>query len=608
MNIHNADNILVRTLKNYKKDLLVISLVMLGQALVTIVQPWPLRSLIDYVINSPEYTKNLTNKIGLIDFIIHTSNAFISGGKYKFIFSNIGLLILIYGAGSLLLYLHNLFLTSLGQKVVLSIRLQLFDHIISLPQSFYEKIRAGDITSRVSKDATDINVMLESLLTVAVRSCPTILGIIIMSYIVDWVYASVFLLVIPIIYTTNVIFAKQMRLAIKEQRKVEGQLASLVQEAVTEHKAVSAFGLEDILLEDLKLAGVESSEYAVKVGRFQGLLVASVDGVFGITTLFITFVGIMRIMHGCLTVGQLVIFLSYLASLFKPIREISKFSLRWAKSMAALDRIQEIMHIGVGPINLKKTNIKTQKRVKQFQGHIKYSNVSFGYTPGKYVIKDFSLEIKPGEQIAIVGGSGSGKSTILHLLLRFYDPDRGQIMIDGHDIKTFDPVFLRKQMSVVLQDSHLFRMTIRENIAIARPEATEEDIVAAAKAAEAHEFIMSLPRGYDTLLGEGGVGLSGGQKRRLAIARAVLRNTPIVLMDEPTAGLDAASEQAVIKALKRLIQNRTTILVTHQLSTITDFQRIVVMDMGKIIEQGTHEELIRLKQKYWELWQLQQST
>jgi ATP-binding cassette, subfamily B, bacterial len=298
------------------------------------------------------------------------------------------------------------------------------------------------------------------------------------------------------------------------------------------------------------------------------------------------------------------VFLSYLNSIFGPIREISKFTGRIAKSAAALERIEEIVRLN--PLEIGAVELPGAKEARSFRGNIAWKDVTFGYQPDQAVLKNFSLAISSGQKVAFVGESGSGKSTVLQLLMRLYDPQHGTISIDGVNIRSLKLPSLRNQMAVVLQDSYIFNMSIEENIAIGNPGATRQKIEEAAKAAEADDFIKLLPQGYETTLGEGGAGLSGGQKRRLAIARAFLRNAPITLLDEPTAGLDAESEQKVAEAVERLSKGKTTLIVTHQLATASDADLIVVLSEGKFVESGSHGELLEMGGLYKRLWETQQ--
>jgi ATP-binding cassette subfamily B protein len=591
--------------RRHWKAALLVAAAMAGQTLLTLAQPWPLRSMIDHVVKNPAEAHDLAARYNLMEFILVSVRGFVQEDRFHFLFQGIFLLALIYCGNALLLYVQNTALASLGQRVVLTIRERLFSHLVALPHNYFEKARTGDLTSRISKDTADAQDILESILTVLIRSLPTIVGILVVSFTMDWIYALTFLMVIPVVYWANVFFSRRTREAVRKQRRIEGALASNVQEAFYYHKAVTSLSLENEIVDEFLEGGRESAEHAVRAGRFQGMLTASMDMLVGATSLLVLFVGILRIIHGCLTVGQLMVFLSYLNSLFKPIRELSKFASRWAKSAAALERIEEIM--ALNPLEVGASDLPHAVPAPRFRGHVEFRDVWFGYEKDHPILRDFRLAAAAGERVALVGDSGSGKSTILHLLMRLYDPDRGTVAIDGRDIRDFTLASLRGQMAVVLQDSYIFRMSVRENIAMAKPGASEEEITAAARAAGAHDFIQRLPQGYDTQLGEGGGGLSGGQKRRLAIARAILRDAPIVILDEPTVGLDAASEKRVMEAIGRLTRGRTTFMVTHQLATIMDFDRIVVLSGGKVVESGRHEDLIRADGLYRRLWESQQA-
>jgi ATP-binding cassette subfamily B protein len=487
---------------------------------------------------------------------------------------------------------------------VLQIRKNLFTQMITLPQSFFEKAKTGDLTSRISKDTADTQDILESFITIFVRSVPTVIGILIVSFSMDWIYALTFVLVIPAVYWANFILTRRTKKAMRKQRRVEGEMASNVQEAFYYHKAIATLSIESDIVDDFMDSSRQSASHGMDAGRSQAILSSALALLIGITSLFVLFVGILRILHGSLTVGKLMVFLSYLNSIFGPIREISKFTGRIAKSAAALERIEEIARLN--PLEIGAVELPRAKEARSFRGNIAWKDVTFGYQPEQAVLQNFSLAISSGQKVAFVGESGSGKSTVLQLLMRLYDPQHGTISIDGVDIRSLKLPSLRNQMAVVLQDSYIFNMSIEENIAIGNPGATRQKIEEAAKAAEAHDFIGLLPEGYETTLGEGGAGLSGGQKRRLAIARAFLRNAPITLLDEPTAGLDAESEQKVVEAVQRLSQGKTTLIVSHQLATVSDADLIVVLSEGRIVESGSHGELLEMGGLYKRLWETQQ--
>ncbi|MEN6485358.1 MAG: ABC transporter ATP-binding protein [Syntrophobacteraceae bacterium] len=581
-----------------------VSAGMMAQTVLTLVQPWPVQALIDHVVQMVGHVQGSGDKTGLLEFIVASTKGFLHTGTLAFVFRGIALLLAIYLMNAVLIYFQSISLVQLGQRVVLRIRENLFAQAIALPHSFFEKARTGDLTSRISTDTADVQDVLESMITIFVRSLPTIIGILAVSFVLDWVYALTLFLVVPVVFWVNYFFTRLTREEIRRQRRIEGNMASTVQEAFYHHKAIATLSMEQDLVADFLESSQRSASHGEKAGRFQGVLSASLDFLIGATSVFVLFVGILRIVHGCLTVGQLMVFLSYLNSLFKPIREISKFTGRIAKSSAALERIEEIARLN--PMEIGATELPGSVEAPPFRGDIRFDAVTFGYDPHQPVLRDFDLRIEAGRKVALVGDSGSGKSTAVHLLMRLYDPLHGQVRIDGRDIRSFKLASLRSQMAIVLQDSYIFRTTIADNIAVSKPGASRSEIMRAAAAAQAEEFIRELPDGYDSQVGESGAGLSGGQKRRLAIARAFLRNAPIVLLDEPTAGLDAASEQKVTEAVNRLGRGKTTVIVTHQLSTVTDADLIVVLSGGRIVEKGTHRELLEKGEHYRYLWDMQQ--
>lgn len=590
-------------LKAHRRLVLVVCITMVAQTGLVLVQPWPIRMMIDHVVENPSH-QDITAKYDLLRFIVSTMKGSFYSQDFDFLYKGVGLLLAIHLINSLLLYFQNVSLSRLGQRVVLYIRKNLFAQMMTLPQSFFEKAQTGDLTSRISKDTADTQDILESFITIFIRSVPTVIGILIVSFTIDWIYAMTFVLVIPAVYWANFILTRRTKEAMRRQRRIEGQMASNVQEAFYYRKAIATLSLESDIVDDFMESSRQSASHGLEAGRSQATLTSALTLLIGMTSLFVLFVGILRILHGCLTVGQLMVFLSYLSSIFGPIREISKFTGRIAKSSAALERIEEIARLN--PQDIGAVELPGAVEAPSFRGNIEWKGVTFGYRPDQAVLQNFSLAVSSGRKVAFVGESGSGKSTILQLLMRLYDPQQGHISIDGVNIRSLKLPSLRNQMAVVLQDSYIFNMSIAENIAIGKPGATREEIEEAAKAAEADDFIRMLPEGYETTLGEGGAGLSGGQKRRLAIARSFLRNAPIILLDEPTAGLDAASEQKVAEAVRRLAKDKTTLIVSHQLATVSDADLIVVLSAGRIAESGSHGELLEMGGLYKRLWEAQQ--
>jgi len=310
--------------------------------------------------------------------------------------------------------------------------------------------------------------------------------------------------------------------------------------------------------------------------------------------------GATHVMQGHLTTGDMVIFFAYVTNLYSPMKALARLSYVTSKAIVGAERVADIL-----TVRSEVTDRQGAREVSRFKGEIEFRDVSFEYHSGQPVLSRINLSIAPGEKVAIVGATGAGKSTLISLVPRLYDPSSGALLIDGEDIRNFSVQSLRAQISLVLQDSLLFSGTIRENIAFGRPDASDKEIVAAAVVANAAEFIDRLPAGYEALVAEGGATLSGGQKQRIAIARAVLRASPILILDEPTSGLDAASERTVIDALERAAQGRTTLLIAHRLTTVRLADRIIVLDIGRIVEEGPHHGLLSLQGKYAHLYSLQ---
>jgi ABC-type multidrug transport system fused ATPase/permease subunit len=366
---------------------------------------------------------------------------------------------------------------------------------------------------------------------------------------------------------------------------------------------VKAFGRQDLEVAHLEAASHATVEAALKARQVKSLLSPMVSIVVAICTAIVLWKGTSLIVAGTMTAGALTVYLAYLAKFFKPVKDLASMTSAIAQTTVALERIQKILSAdAIIPEHPEATN---PGRVK---GAITFENIAFGYDDETQVLRDVSFKIEPGQVVGIVGPTGSGKSTVLSLVPRFYDPNGGRILIDGIDVATFKLDALRSQVGFVLQETVLFRGTIRENIAYGRSGATEEEIIAAAKIANADEFISRMPHGYDTVVGERGDTLSGGQRQRIGIARAVIRNSPIMILDEPTAALDTESEHLVIDGLRQLMKGRTVIMIAHRLSTISEADKIVVLKDGVVAEEGSHSELLARDGVYAELHRIQYET
>jgi ATP-binding cassette, subfamily B, bacterial len=363
---------------------------------------------------------------------------------------------------------------------------------------------------------------------------------------------------------------------------------------------VKAFAREDYEQERFEARSLENVETALEARSLKAKLAPIVEVIVAIGTCLVLGYGGRLALHGHLSPGVLIVFLLYLGKMYKPMRDLSKMTDTVSKATVGYERIQEVLEI-----DSKVKDLPKAKNAPKFKGKIEFEHVSFGYEEGNPVLKDISFTIEPGQVAALVGPSGTGKTTVISLIPRFYDPTSGKVKIDDHDVREYKLKSLRQQISFVLQDTLLFRATIWENIAYGKPDASRKEIEEAATLANAHEFIEQMPEGYDTMVGERGISLSGGQRQRIAIARAVIRDTPILILDEPTSGLDAASEQSVIEALDRLMKGRTTLLIAHHLGTIRHADCIFVVKDSELVERGTHEELVAANGTYAELYKIQ---
>jgi subfamily B ATP-binding cassette protein MsbA len=431
----------------------------------------------------------------------------------------------------------------------------------------------------------------------------TIIGMLGIMFYLHWDFALVAVGITPFLLLFVIRFKKKVKTATREVRKDQSIMAAVMQQGLESMRSVNAFGRQDMEEERLRIASLETVAAALKARRLKALLVPVISISVAICVGLVLWRGAALVISGVMTVGALTVFLAYLSKFFTPVQDLAKMSNIVAQAGVALERIQLI---------LDADNIIPEKEgavvPEKFHGNIIFDKVSFSYVEKNLVLQNFNLVIQEGQRVGICGASGGGKSTIASLIARFYDPTGGRILIDGKDIRDYTIEGLRKQIGFVLQDTFVFFGTVQENIAYGRPGATDEEIIDAAKMAKAHDFIMRMPQGYDTVVGERGITLSGGQRQCIGIARAIVRNSPILILDEPTASLDTESEKIVIEALEKLMEGRTVIIIAHRLSTLRHADKIIVLKDGLVAEEGTHEELLAKGNLYHTLYQLQAGT
>ena len=491
----------------------------------------------------------------------------------------------------------------LSNRVLTDVRENVYRHLQRLSLSFHTKSRSGDLIVRV---ISDVSMLKDAAITAALplfANLVILAGMVLVMFLMQWQLAFLVVLTAPLYLVLSVRIGRRLREVSHRQRQQEGAMAATAAESLAAIQVVQALGLEAIFAQSFSSDNKRSFKEGVKATRLTARLERTVDVLIAVATALVLWYGARLVLSGRMTPGDLLVFLAYLKTAFRPVRDLAKYTGRLSRASAAgervldlLDRTPEIRDLpGAVP-------------APPFVGNVHFDSVNFCYEPGHWVLKDIDLQVSAGQRIALVGPSGIGKSTLARLLLRLYDPTEGRVLIDGMDVRSFTVASLRRQISVVLQDSLLFASTVWENIGYGVPDATRENIEAAAKLANAHEFIMMLPHGYDTVIGERGASLSHGQRQRIAIARAAIRSAPILILDEPTTGLDERNEREVMDALQRVTNGTTTLLITHDLQLASRSDQIIFLEGGRVAEHGTHEQLVQANGRYALLYKLQSTN
>jgi len=568
-------------LRPYRKLVVLALAAMLVESGADLLEPWPLKVILDYIIGSKKPPG------WLAEWIVDDAS------RLTLLNAAIASVMGIALVGAVSSFTERYLSTTIGKRVGFDLRHTLYHHVQRLSLSFYEHRQTGDMVVRLTADIEAVEDFITTAVLGIVLDVITLVGMLIVMFYLDWRFSLIGLSVAPILFVVIFRFMRRIKEAAREVKRKQSELASVVQESIASARVVKAFAREDFEEHRLDRQSLASVDASLRARSVRAKLAPIVDLVVAAGTCLVLFFGVRFVLSGRITAGALVVYVLYLGKMYKPIKDLSKTSDTFSKATVAFERIGELLSVE------RQVSERPGALVaSRFAGRIAFDRVTFGYGPSEAVLRDATLFVEPNQRAALVGATGSGKSTLIALIPRLYDVLGGSVQIDGKDVRNYTLKSLREQVSFVLQDPVLFRATIAQNIAYGRPDASERDIVRASKLAHADEFIARMPQGYETVLGERGETLSGGQRQRISIARALIRDTPILLLDEPSASLDPESEELIFDGLATLLQGRTSITIAHRLATVRRADVIFVLDQGTIVETGTHESLLARNGQY----------
>jgi ATP-binding cassette subfamily B protein len=554
-------------------------------------EPWPLKVVFDWLLGGkhPGRSSALSDPQVLEPVFLLTLCALA--------------IIVIRGLRAVADYGNTVGFSLAGSRVLSQIRSEVYRHLQGLSLAFHDRARSGDLILRVMSDTAMLKDVAVTAALPLLANLLIVLSLVGVMLWLNWRLALLALAILPLFWLCTARFTRHIQQTARNQRQRESAMAATAAESIGAMKLVQALSLEELFASSFLTRNQEGQKEDVRGTRLTAGLARTVGFLTAVSTALVVWYGARLVLRQELTPGELLVFLTYLRNTFRPVQDFAKYTGRLAKASAAGERVIDLLEQ-----TSEVRDLPGALPAPALRGAVRFQEVSFAYEPGRHVLEEVDFAVEAGQHVVVGGPSGIGKSTLVSLLLRLYDPAQGRVLIDGRDIRDFTLASLRAQISVVLQDTLLFAATVRDNIAYGAVDAGPEDVESAARLANAHDFIQALPKGYDTLLGERGVTLSGGQRQRLAIARAAVRKAPILILDEPATGLDEENERAVLDALTRLAQGRTTFFITHDLRIAAGADLVIYLERRRVLERGTHLDLLHAGGRYAALYRLQSAT